>query len=143
MSLDVFLLLLRLFGALCLFICVGGIAWLLYRDMQITALSLAQKAEPIGTMRIISKKSGLEKEEVISLLPITTIGRAPTNVIVIEDAFASNEHALLIRKGTQWLLEDLNSRNGTLLNDIALNDAAVVTPSDIIKIGDTRLRIEN
>lgn len=140
MSLDVFLLLLRIFGALCLFAFVGGIVWLLYRDMQITAVSLAQKAEPIGTMRIIRKQH--EQEELISLLPITTIGRAPTNVIVIDDAFASNEHALLVRKGTQWLLEDLNSRNGTMLNNVALEETAVVTASDVITIGDTRLRID-
>jgi hypothetical protein len=139
MSSDLFLLILRLFGAVCLFVFMGGIGWLLYRDMQTTAVSLAQQSQPIGTLHIISEVMETVR---IPLLPVTTIGRAATNVVVIDDAFASNEHALLIRKGTQWLLEDLQSRNGTLLNDVPLLETAVVTPSDVITIGDTRLKIE-
>ena len=141
MSTELFLLLLRLLGALLLFFFVGSVCWLIYRDMQVTAVSLAQKSTPVGTIQLISDNS--PAPTFYSLLSITTIGRSATNLVVIEDEFASNEHALLIRRGEQWWLEDLGSRNGTLLNDMALLETAVVTPSDIITIGNTQLKIES
>ncbi|MEM7335496.1 MAG: FHA domain-containing protein [Chloroflexota bacterium] len=139
MSGDVVLLLLRVFGAFLLFCFVGGISWLIYRDMQVTAESLAQKSQPIGSIQLITPNQA--EPMLYSLLPVTTIGRSATNLVIIEDEFASNEHALLIRRGEQWWLEDLDSRNGTLLNDAVLAETAVVTPSDIITIGNTQLKI--
>lgn len=141
MTVDIFLLILRLIGAFALVVFVGGITWLIYRDMQITAVSLAQKSQPVGTLKVMNGSNGAPA--FYPLLPVTTIGRSNTNLIVIEDEFASNEHALLIRRGEKWWLEDLSSRNGTLLNDLVLEETAVVSPSDIICIGNTRLKIES
>lgn len=140
MSIDILLLILRIVGAVMLILFTGTISWLIYQDMRVTAASLAQKSQPVGTIQLISEQSG--EDSSYSLLPVTTIGRAATNLVVIEDEFASNEHALLIRRGEQWWLEDLDSRNGTLLNDVALVETAVVSPSDVITIGNTRLKIE-
>ncbi|MCB0017952.1 MAG: FHA domain-containing protein, partial [Anaerolineales bacterium] len=42
----------------------------------------------------------------------------------------------------QWLLEDLDSRNGTLLNQINVHEPTVVSSGDIIMIGDTKLKVE-
>jgi pSer/pThr/pTyr-binding forkhead associated (FHA) protein len=36
----------------------------------------------------------------------------------------------------------LGSRNGTLLNDLPLKEAAVITTGDIITIGSTQLKVE-
>jgi pSer/pThr/pTyr-binding forkhead associated (FHA) protein len=70
------------------------------------------------------------------------IGRASSNTVVVEDDYVSSEHALLSLRGSQWWLEDLNSRNGTLLNDIALDSPAVVTVGDVVTIGNTRFKLE-
>lgn len=140
MNLDLILLLLRFIGALALILFVAAIAWLIYRDMQVTAASLAQQSKPVGKIQLLS--NGADGTSSFSLLPVTTIGRSATNLIVLDDEFASNEHALLIRRGEQWWLEDLGSRNGTMLNDTPLVDTAVVSPSDIITIGNSRLKIE-
>ncbi|MFN2181963.1 MAG: FHA domain-containing protein, partial [Candidatus Promineifilaceae bacterium] len=64
------------------------------------------------------------------------------NTIVLEDAFVSAEHALLARRDAQWWLEDLNSRNGTLLNDLPLGESTVVSAGDVITIGSVQLKIE-
>jgi pSer/pThr/pTyr-binding forkhead associated (FHA) protein len=45
-------------------------------------------------------------------------------------------------RGSQWWLEDLNSRNGTLLNDIALDGPVVVTVGDVLTIGNTVFKLE-
>ena len=76
------------------------------------------------------------------LLPITSLGRSPTNSITITDTFASSEHAMISLKNGQWWLEDRNSRNGTMLNDRPVTQPTVITQGDIIGIGQMRLRLE-
>jgi pSer/pThr/pTyr-binding forkhead associated (FHA) protein len=79
--------------------------------------------------------------EVYPLRPLTSIGRSPTNSIVISDNFASSEHALISLKEGRWWLEDRNSRNGTVLNGEAISSPIIVTDGDIISIGNTHLKL--
>ena len=44
-----------------------------------------------------------------------TIGRAPTNHVVLQDDRASRSHAEIRPASQGWLIRDLDSRNGTLL----------------------------
>jgi hypothetical protein len=46
----------------------------------------------------------------------TTIGAAPDNRLVLTDPFVSAHHARMRWTGTGWTVEDLGSRNGTLLD---------------------------
>jgi len=45
-----------------------------------------------------------------------TIGRAPDNTIVLEDASVSSHHAEITSSGEGWVLRDLQSSNGTKRN---------------------------
>ncbi|MDT8422257.1 MAG: FHA domain-containing protein [Desulfuromonadales bacterium] len=47
---------------------------------------------------------------------VTTIGRAPGNDIVIDHPAVSAWHARLEKEGEQYLVEDVNSTNGTRVN---------------------------
>ncbi|MDK3161720.1 FHA domain-containing protein [Anaerolineae bacterium CFX9] len=75
------------------------------------------------------------------LLPLTSLGRAPTNTIPIQDTFASSEHALVALRNGQWWLEDRHSKNGTLLNGIPVTQPTIITDGDIIGIGSMRFQI--
>jgi len=60
-----------------------------------------------------------------------TIGRNPTNDIHIDNLGVSKQHAKIIRQDGAYLIEDLNSTNGTFINDkrvarAVLNENAVV-----------------
>ena len=44
-----------------------------------------------------------------------TIGRAPDSTLVVSDDYASSRHARILRQDAGWILEDLNSTNGTYL----------------------------
>ena len=47
--------------------------------------------------------------------PELTIGRDASNLICVPEQAVSREHARLYARDTRWMLQDLGSRNGTLL----------------------------
>lgn len=62
------------------------------------------------------------------------IGRRELNHIGIEDMLISRRHARIITTDNRYVLEDLDSRNGTFVNDIRI-DRYVLQDGDNIKIG--------
>jgi hypothetical protein len=71
--------------------------------------------------------------------PITTIGRWDDNDIVIPDRWISRHHARIRCAGIQCMIEDLGSKNGTLLNGEPLRGEAPLSDGAEIRIGDTIL----
>jgi uncharacterized iron-regulated membrane protein len=143
MSFEVVLLILRLVGAGLLLAFLGTIAWLIYQDMRVTAQSVAQQSRQQGILRVLTLDGQIPEGDLsFPLMPVTSLGRASTNTIVLKDSFASGEHALITRRDGQWWIEDLHSRNGTQVNEVALTETAVIASGDIIAIGETRLKIE-
>ena len=45
------------------------------------------------------------------------IGRAPENVVAVDDAAMSGQHCAVLREGRKYTLKDLDSTNGTRLNN--------------------------
>ncbi len=58
--------------------------------------------------------------------------------VVITDPNASRRHAELVFDGSEWLVHDLNSTNGTLVNDADVAEARL-HPGDVLTIGLTNL----
>ncbi|MFN8634246.1 MAG: FHA domain-containing protein [Chloroflexota bacterium] len=63
-----------------------------------------------------------------------TFGRAPTNDIVLDHPQISRNHATLTRQGTELVLQDLGSTNGTYVNGAPVT-SAVLDRNDHIRIG--------
>ena len=68
-----------------------------------------------------------------------TLGRDPSNAVVLDDPNVSRFHAVLNRVGDSVELADLGSRNGTRLNHELISTRAVVSPGSEIGIGPFRL----
>ena len=62
--------------------------------------------------------------------------------IRLEDQFASNRHARIVREGGAIVLEDLGSTNGTWLNDELLGGPMPLHSGDRVRIGDSEFRFE-
>ena len=45
-----------------------------------------------------------------------TIGRRPDSAVFLDDVTVSRDHALIVRRGGHWHLDDLGSLNGTYVN---------------------------
>ena len=72
----------------------------------------------------------------------TTIGRRPTNDIHIDNLSVSGDHAVIITIGNDSFLEDLNSTNGTLVNNKAIKKH-VLHHGDVIEFGKYQLKYVN
>jgi transcriptional regulator with GAF, ATPase, and Fis domain len=68
-----------------------------------------------------------------------TIGRAPTNAIVVKDERCSRNHAEVFQSQGQWTLRDLDSRNGTLVDGQRIQSDYHLQPGDIVRIGNSHL----
>ncbi|MBN1937044.1 MAG: FHA domain-containing protein [Anaerolineae bacterium] len=147
MSLNVLIFILRIAGAALLYLFMTVAVLVVWRDGRIAARQVAQQreaeAKPLGRLVVVEAgKTGWTHGEAFTLAAATRLGRAPANTVIVEDAFASSEHALLAFRSGRWWLQDLGSRNGTLLNEERLNTTAIVSTGDVIGIGEVRLRIE-
>jgi hypothetical protein len=165
-NVEVVLLILRVVTGGVLLAFLGAVFLVLWRDYRSSASALAEGHRPRGRLVVIQAGDdglGLDAElgetaridDLIQLaetptlvgtyyplLPLTSLGRAATNTIVLHDTFCSQEHALLTRRSGQWWLEDRNSSNGTLLNGEPIHEPVVVSAGDVIGIGQVLLKVE-
>jgi hypothetical protein len=136
-------LVVRVLLALALYGFLAALLWMLWRDVRAAGQASAARARPLGRLIVLeSTLPGLAPGASFPLLPVTALGRAPTNTAPIPDDTASLEHALLHLRDGQWWLEDLDSRNGTRLNGAPLTAPAPVQPGDAIGVGRVTLKIE-
>lgn len=146
MTPEMVLFLLRLLSAALLLGFFAAVLWFLYRDLQAASTLSAGSLAPRGYLRVVGVADNETGHPALDtsfpLLPVTSIGRHSSNTIVLNDGFISSRHAVLAQRETGWWLEDLGSRNGTLLNGLPLTDGAVVSAGDVITVGGIELRIE-
>jgi len=68
-----------------------------------------------------------------------TVGRTPENSLVVEDSLASRAHAEIAPKDGRYVVYDLRSKNGTLVNGSRV-EQHILANGDVVLIGTTRLR---
>ncbi len=72
----------------------------------------------------------------------TTVGRVSDNAFEIPEASVSSHHAEFLLRGTEVLVRDLNSTNGTFINGERVTEAAL-KPGQILRLGTIELRLES
>ncbi len=68
---------------------------------------------------------------------VITIGRDPDSTIVLDSDSVSRRHARIDRVDDKRIIVDLNSTNGTYVNDVPINPRAELASGAFVKIGDT------
>jgi hypothetical protein len=112
----------------------------LLRDLR--AAAREPTARP-GRLVVLASPSGEPSAgQAFGLEVITALGRDVNNAIVIEDPFASADHAVLTYRGRSWYIEDLGSTNGSYVNGRRVEGVAPMGFGDELQIGQVRMRLE-
>ena len=72
----------------------------------------------------------------------TTVGRVEENTFQIADASVSSRHAEILLHGSEILVRDLNSTNGTFINGEKISEA-VFKPGQTLRFGQVELKIDD
>jgi pSer/pThr/pTyr-binding forkhead associated (FHA) protein len=126
---------LRLLIALLLY----GFLLLLFIYLRRDTTPTTQSADRLPIAHLVTL-SGDSLEPVYSLEDANLIGRASDNTLVLLESTVSAYHARLSCQRGRWWIEDLGSRNGTLLNEIAVTEPLIVSFGDEIQLGSIRFR---
>ncbi len=70
------------------------------------------------------------------------IGRDPNCKVYIPNDTVSAQHSRLYFADQHWWINDLNSTNGTFLNDEAIDRPCVLTENDILSFGEVKFKIQ-
>ncbi|HBY94736.1 MAG TPA: hypothetical protein DEP84_12385 [Chloroflexi bacterium] len=95
--------------------------------------------QPFGKL-VLTRPAEQEQEFALAKASVA-LGRAAINDIVLNDSKVSRAHARIECGATGCVLVDLDSANGTRVNGVVL-ERAVLTPGDIVTLGDSTLRFE-
>ena len=71
----------------------------------------------------------------------TTVGRVEDNTFHIPDASVSSHHCEVHLRGNEIFIRDLNSTNGTFINDAKVTES-ILKPGQILKLGQVELKLE-
>ncbi len=142
---DLFvLLLLRVALVVILYLVILQVVGVARREMRKAALSPAAttRSKPVvGHLIVVdSGSTELKPGQRLDIEPITTLGRSPTNTIVLESTFVSTEHTRILYRDKSLWVEDMGSRNGTLVDQKTVAQAVAVSPGTILQVGDVRFK---
>lgn len=98
-----------------------------------------QQRETTARPRLLLSTASQQLRQIVIDKPRLTIGRRPYNDIMLDDLTVSGEHAVLLTRAGASVIEDLRSRNGTLVNDEPVIQRALLD-GDRIEIGIYRLQ---
>ena len=71
----------------------------------------------------------------------TTVGRVEDNTLHIMDASVSSHHCEILLRGADILIRDLNSTNGTFINNEKVAEA-VLKPGQTLRLGQVELKLD-
>lgn len=130
---------LRLGTALALFFFLGWALYSLYREVQRQSLTLAHRR--VTGISITVRQGGAQAVLKHFIQAEIILGRDPASDIPLLDDTASARHARFSFHHGQWWLEDLDSTNGTYLNNAPISMPTVITSGDEVQCGDTQMSI--
>ena len=130
---------LRLLFLALLYVFLFVVARVLVRDLRSASRG---PAEPGRLVVIASPRGEPPVGASFPLDAVTTLGRDLTNTVVVDDPYASSEHAVLTFRGRVWYVEDRGSTNGSYVNGLLIAGPTVMGFGDQLQVGEVRFRLD-
>src|ERR687895_1418080 len=74
---------------------------------------------------------------------LTTIGRLEDNSFQIPEQSVSSHHCEILLRGSDVVVKDLNSTNGTFINGQQISSETVLRPGQVMRLGTVEVRLED
>lgn len=132
------LLILRFFMTSALYAFLGLVLWILWRDMKRQSEILSFRQVP--SIKLLSVTNDKSKSFQFSTTDIS-IGREPASDCHLIDDTVSANHARLSFHHGNWWINDLGSKNGTMLNQETVSEPQVLASGDQLRCGQVALMI--
>ena len=129
----------RLALAITLYAFLGWAFYTLLQELRLQGNKLAAQKK-LGISFNIKMEDGKESVRHFTQQEIMLGRDTHSDLSVMDDALSAHHARITFHHG-QWWLEDLNSTNGTYLNNEKLKTAAVVITGDEFRCGNTLFRI--
>ncbi|MEG2017387.1 MAG: FHA domain-containing protein [Clostridium sp.] len=81
------------------------------------------------------ENSNLKTGGVLPLADIITMGRKNDNTVILDDKYVSSHHMKIFKRNNEYVIEDLDSTNGTKVNDSRIENRVTLRAGDLIKVG--------
>jgi pSer/pThr/pTyr-binding forkhead associated (FHA) protein len=130
--LAILILILRYLLMILLYLFLGWAIYTLWRDLRFQSQVVTTQKIPRITLTL---ESDVDNSPRVFNKPELIIGRDPECDLCVPDEVVSSRHARLIYRYMQWWVEDLQSTNGTFLNDQRVETATVIIKGDELRIG--------
>lgn len=118
----------------------GGLRDPITGACQCTPIADAPAAVPIRTARLVGIMGVYAGQTFYLTGDRVEIGRDPANSLLLDrDQMVSRRHAVLLRQGNAYVIQDLGSTNGTYVNGVRVEWAPLNT-GDVVQIGSSSFR---
>lgn len=140
--------LLRIGYLVLLWLLVGGALVVLRRDIYGTMVTRRTRAAKSKKRPKKTAKSKAVSTLLVTEGPLTgsslqlsdrpiIVGRAPTSTLVLDDDYASAQHARIYLQDNQWYVEDLGSTNGTVVGGVRITAPTPLNAKTPVRFGQT------
>ncbi|HEV2750044.1 MAG TPA: FHA domain-containing protein [Gemmatimonadales bacterium] len=99
-------------------------------------------ASPPPLATFLVRVGALAGQRLTVKTPVSNLGRADYNDVVVPDPSVSTSHAKLQRREGVWVLVDLDSTNGTFVDGERVKGEAPLAPGAVVRLGDVQLVFE-
>ncbi len=130
---------LRILAAIALFSFLGWALYTLWRDLRFQSQMVTTRKIPPIILSLANEAEDTRKTFTSSEL---VIGRDTACDFPLTDETVSARHARLSYRYLQWWVEDMQSTNGTFLNDEKVETPTIIINGDEIRIGQIPILVE-
>jgi hypothetical protein len=134
----VVVLIIRILLAISLYVFLGWALYTLWRELRLSNQLISARKVPAINITQVDSEEGINMEFVSSEV---IIGRESGADFVIPAETVSARHARLSYHHNQWWVEDLQSTNGTFLNDERVETPTVIISGDEMRCGSVNLLV--
>jgi len=92
--------------------------------------------------KLVILNQGMTGRSIELTVERTTVGRVEENTVQIADASVSSRHAEILLRGTDIVIRDLNSTNGTFINNEKISEAPL-KPGQTLRFGQVELKLDD